>query len=93
MSPTRRDKQGYHRPRNAFRLLLIPLLLALPLICGCLTTLAISAIAGSGSGAGNEHLDAVKETAQDVAASARDKAEDIGLSAQEVFESLGSGSD
>ena len=90
MDAIRRDQQERRQPPHASRLLLIPLLLALPLVSGCLTTLAVSALAGSGSGAGNEHLDAAKETARDVAASARDKADDISLSAQEVLESLGS---
>jgi hypothetical protein len=68
------------------RLYFLPLLLALPLMCGCLTTLAISALAGSGSG--GEQMETVKNTAKDVAATARDTADNISLSAQDAFDSL-----
>jgi hypothetical protein len=68
------------------RLYILPLLLALPLTCGCLTTLAISALAGSGSG--GEQMETVKNTARNVAVGARDAADDISLSAQDAFDSL-----
>lgn len=70
------------------RLLIIPILLALPLICGCLTTLAVSAIAGSGSGTNNEHLETAKDTARVITEKARDTADDLSLSAHDAFESL-----
>ena len=63
---------------------IIPLLLVLPLMCGCLTTLAISAVAGSG--AGGEQVDTARQTAQDVASNARDKADDLGLYAQDALQ-------
>jgi hypothetical protein len=75
-------------PRTLY---ILPLLLVLPLMCGCLTTLAISAVAGSG--AGGEQVEAAKNTARDVASSARDKADEISLSAHDVLESWTSGSD
>jgi hypothetical protein len=93
MLPTRHSNQRY-RSADAGLLPVVPpllaLLLALPLIAGCLTTLAVSAIAGSG--AGSEHLDTAKETARDVAAAASEKAADIAESAEMVFESWGSDS-
>ncbi len=69
---------------------IIPLLLVLPLLAGCLTTLAVSAVAGSGSD--NEHIEAARQTAREAASAARDKAEEISLSAQDLLDSLrGSG--
>ncbi len=87
MLVTRRNNQS-RRPAHAWLLPVVPLLLTLPLTAGCLTTLAVSAVAGSG--AGGEHFDAAKETARDVAAAASEKASDIAESAEEVFESWGS---
>lgn len=73
------------------RLYILPLLMVLPLLTGCLTTLALSALAGSGGG--GEHAEVVKETAKEVAAKARDTADDISLSAHDVLESWAAGSD
>ncbi len=70
MLVTRRNNQS-RRPAHAWLLPVVPLLLTLPLTAGCLTTLAVTAVAGSG--AGSEHLDAAKETAADVAAAASEK--------------------
>jgi hypothetical protein len=94
MPPGRHDNQrrtaANARLRPVVPLLLAIVLLALPLTAGCLTTLAVSAVAGSG--AGSEHLDAAKETARDAADAAREKAEDIAESAEDIFESWGSDS-
>jgi hypothetical protein len=73
------------------KLYILPLLLTLPLLSGCLTTLAISALANSG--AGGEHAEVAKETAKEVADKARDTADNISLSAHDVFESWTAGSD
>ncbi len=73
------------------RLCIVPLLLALPLMPGCLTTLAVSAAAGSGTG--DEHIEAAKETARDIADRIRDKVDEIGLSAQDLLDSLRGSSD
>lgn len=73
------------------RLYILPLLLGLPLLSGCLTTLAVSALANSG--AGGEHAEVAKETAKEVAASARDKADEISLSAHDLVESWTAGPD
>lgn len=85
--PPARD--NHQRRRSALPRLLpvVLLLLALPLTAGCLTTLAVSAVAGSG--AGGEHLDAAKETARDAANVARDKTIEIAEAAEVVLESLG----
>ncbi len=67
-------------------LLLVPLLLLLPLTCGCLTTLVITA--ASQSGGDNEHVEQIKETARDVADQARDVADDLALSVHDTIESI-----
>jgi hypothetical protein len=85
---TRPDNQCC-RPRRAWLLPVVLLLLALPLTAGCLTTLAVSAVAGSG--AGSEHLDAAKQTAKEAADVARETACEIAQSAEVVLESWGSG--
>jgi hypothetical protein len=69
-------------------LLFIPLLAVPPLICGCLTTLAVSAVAGSG--VGGEQVETARQTARDVAAGACDTAGNIAESAQDFFECWGS---
>lgn len=73
-----------HRTR---RLRLLAPLLLLPLLSGCLTTLAITAATGGG-GANSEHIEQVKETAKDVADHARDAADHVAESAEDAFDSV-----
>lgn len=87
-----RDRRLLRAPRRLRGLLLLaPLLLLIPLTAGCLTTLAISAVAGSGGD--NEHVEKVKETARDVAEQVRDTADDIALSAHDAVRSITDTSD
>jgi hypothetical protein len=64
----------------------VPLVLVLPLATGCLTTLAVSAVAGSGGG--NEQVEQVKETASDVVEHARNAVDDAALSAHDTLKSV-----
>lgn len=73
--------------RHVRRLILITPLLLVPLTAGCLTTLAVSAVAGSGDK--SEHVETVKEAAKDAAERVRDAADDVALSAHDTFEAIG----
>jgi hypothetical protein len=73
-------------------LYIIPLVVIVSLVSGCLTTMAISAIAGQNNDSGSGSVNSAKETARDVADKARETADDISLSAHDAIESLGGGS-
>lgn len=62
------------------------LMLFLPFVTGCLTTLAISAAAGSGGD--NNYVEAAKETAGDAVDMVRDAADNTALSAHDAVTSI-----